>query len=296
MRPRCREGRSISEPLTIPAEQYHAGTDDTPRLSSSIANVLCTATPLHAWTAHPRLNPHYERVEDQKFDVGRLAHSVLLEGEDITYVIHADDWRTKVAKEEREYARTLGKIPLLARHREEVSRMVDAAREQLARHEADPPLFSDGKPEQTLLWEEDGVALKARLDWLRDDRATIDDLKTTSRLAHPDAYSRNLFSVGGDIQAAFYRRGVEKACEVEPPFFRWAVVETSPPYALSVITPGADVLALGEAKVAWAIKRWRLCLESGVWAGYGTDVHTAELPSWEEARWLEREAREEMVA
>jgi hypothetical protein len=281
--------------LTVPADEYHAGVDDTPRLSASIAHILCTQSPLHAWTAHPRLNPHYARDDDPKFDVGRLAHSILLEGDDITYVIHADDWRTKVAKEEREHARSLGKIPLLARHRDEVARMVDAVRDQLAGHEADPPLFTDGKPEQSLAWEEDGVSLKARLDWLRDDFSTTDDLKTTARSANPDAYSRALFSVGGDVQAAFYLRAVEKITG-ERPVFRWVVVETAPPYALSVITPGADVLALGEAKVEWAIKRWRICMESDVWQAYGNYVHEAELPGWEEARWLEREARDEIVA
>ena len=284
----------MSEPLTIPAEAYHAGTDDTPRLSASIAHILCTQSPLHAWTAHPGLNPHYVRDEDPKFDVGRVAHSMLLEGDDIVYVCQYDSWRSNEAKEAREYARSIGRVPLLAHHSADVAHMVLAVREQLATHEADPPLFSQGKPEQTLLWEEDGVALKARLDWLRDDLATTDDLKTTGRSANPDAYARALYGVGGDVQCAMYRRAVEKVTG-ERPLFRWAVVETSPPYALSVITPGADVLALGEAKVEWAIKRWRRCMESGEWLGYGTDVHVAELPSWEEARWLAREAEAEVA-
>lgn len=286
----------MAETLTMSAGEYHGGTDGPARLSASIAHILCQSTPLHAWTAHPKLNPYYERVEEEKFDVGKAAHSVLLEGDDCIYVVHEETWQKNVAKEAREYARSIGKVPLLAAKRDEVMRMVDAVRVQLAGHEAEPPLFSDGKPEQTLLWEEDGVALKARLDWLRNDCATIDDLKTTGRSANPDAYARNLFGVGGEIQAAFYMRGVQ-ATEVDAfPRFRWVVVETSAPYAISVITPGPDVLALGNAKVEWAIKRWRACMESDTWVGYGTDVHVAELPSWEESRWLEKEAREEMAA
>jgi hypothetical protein len=281
--------------LVMSADEYHAGPDDTPRLSASIATILCTRTPLHAWTAHPRLNPYYERVEEDKFDVGRAAHSVILEGDDCIYVVHEDSWRKDVAKEAREYARSIGKVPLLAAKREEVMAMVEAVRKQLAEHDAQPPLFTDGKPEFTLLWEEDGVALKARLDWLRNDLETIDDLKTTSRSADPDAYARNLFSVGGDVQAAFYRRAALATAGVAPRF-RWVVVETSPPFALSVITPGADMLALGEAKVEWAIERWRICMATGRWVGYGTDLHVAEMPTWEEAKWLEREAREEVAA
>ena len=279
---------------TISADEYHAGVAGPPRLSASIAHVLCTQSPLHAWTAHSQLNPHYERVEEEKFDVGKAAHSVLLEGDDNIYVVHEDTWQKNVAKEAREYARSIGKVPLLAKKRDEVMRMVDAARTQLDAHEAEPPLFSEGKPEQTLLWEEDGVSCKARLDWLRDDIVTTDDLKTTGRSANPDAYARALYGVGGEIQAAFYLRGV-RAVTGQDAVFRWVVIETTPPYALSVISPGADVLALGEAKVEWALKRWRLCMASGEWLGYGTDVHIAEMPGYEESRWLAREAEGEVA-
>lgn len=280
----------MSGVLELTAEAYHADPSEHPSLSASIAHILCTQSPRHAWTAHPKLNPHWARTDDQKFDVGTVAHAMILEGRDIVYVIYADDWRTKVAKEEREYARSLGKIPLLARHRDEVYAMVDAVRAQLDTHGATPALFADGKPEQTLLWEEDGVACKARLDWLRDDMATIDDLKTTSWSANPAAYSRSLFGVGGDVQAAFYLRGLRQLTSAEASF-RWVVVETSPPYALSVITPGSDVLALGEAKVEWAIRRWgELLALDGEWPAYPTEVATAEMPAWEETRWLEQVA------
>ena len=278
--------------LEMSADEYHAGTDETPRLSASVAHILCTSSPLHAWTAHPRLNPHYTRSEDPKFDVGRVAHSVLLEGEDIVYVIHEPDYRKTVAKEAREYARSLGKVPLLSHHRDEVDRMVAAVREQLAAHSADPPLFADGKPEQTLLWEEDGVACKARLDWLRDDLVTTDDLKTTSRSANPQAYARALWGVGGHVQAAFYTRAVEAATGTRPSF-RWVVVETSPPYALSVLEPGGDVLAAGRSDMEYALGVWRSCMEAGEWPAYPNVVTRIEAPPWELER---RVAREEMYA
>lgn len=282
----------MSEMLAMSAEEYHAGDEGQPRLSASIAHLLVTQSPKHAWTAHPRLNPHYSRDEDPKFDVGRVSHSMLLEGDDTIYVVHADDWRTKVAKEEREYARSVGKTALLARHRDEVHAMVDAVREQLAAHSAEPPLFSDGKPEQSLLWEEGGVLCKARLDWLRDDRATIDDLKTTSRSANPEAYRRNLFSVGAHVQAAFYTRAVE-AVTGTLPIFRWCVVETAPPYALSVLEPGGDVLAAGRSDVEYAMGLWRSCMESGEWPAYPNTVTRIEAPSWELDK---RIAREEWAA
>jgi hypothetical protein len=167
---------------------------------------------------------------------------------------------------------------------------------QLERLELVPPLFTDGKPEQTLVWEEDGIWLRSRLDWLRDDYAAIDDLKTTTRSARGAKWSRGpLFDHGCEVQAAFYRRAVFATTGYEPTF-RWLVVETKPPYALQVIEPGPDVLALGEAKVEKAIAIWRRCLETDTWPAYDTAVYRAELPPWKEAEWLEREAREELAA
>ena len=274
----------------ISAEDYHADREG-PTLSASIASLLCERSPRHAWTAHPRLNPDYERRVEEKFDVGTAAHAMFLEGADAVEVIDAKDWRTADAQQRRDAARANGKIPLLVHTLESVQELVYAISDQLDlnSHRADPPMFQDGKPEQTLIWHEpDGVMCRARLDWLRDDFRTVDDLKTTRAAAHPDAWTRTMFWIGADIQAAFYIRGVERLTG-ETPEFRWAVIETSPPYALSVISPGPDVLAVGRDKVEWALHRWRECLKRNDWPGYPLDVCYASLPAWQEARWLEKD-------
>lgn len=278
--------------IGIHGDDYHADPCERPSLSASIATILCTQSPAHARVAHPRLNPAYERIEEQKFSIGTAAHALLLEGRDAVEVIAYPDWRTKNAQALRDDARAAGRIPLLSKDWTAVQAMVEAAKTQLAQHEARPPLFTDGKPEQTLVWDDDGVLCRARLDWLRDDGAACDDLKTTSRSANPDAYSRSLFNVGGDIQAAFYLRGLRALGADYETEFRWVVVETALPHALSVISPGPDILALADAKVEYALALWRKCLATDRWPGYSAKVATAEMPAWQETQWLEREARE----
>lgn len=273
----------------MPAEAYHRDPSEVPSLSASIAHLLCTRSPLHAYTAHPRLNPRFERQDDERFDVGHVAHAMLLEGRDIVYVIHADSYRKTEAKEAREYGRSLGKVPLLAHQLAECEAMVAAVQEKLTTLAV--PLFTAGKPEQTLLWEEDGVRFKARLDWLRDDYAAVHDLKTTSRSAHPAAFERRLYDFGADIQVAMYLRGVEHVTGIRPEFV-WCIAETAAPYEIAAVRPGPDVIALGEAKLAHAVKTWRACLDSGEWPGYDRSVATAEVPGYEEARWLGREERD----
>jgi hypothetical protein len=268
---------------TMPAERYHADdVGDRPSLSASIAHTLLTESPLHAWTDHPKLNPAFTRPAEPKFDVGTAAHALLFENAQ-PVIIDAADWRTNAAKEQRDEARKAGGTPLLAHQAAEVTAMVDAVRAHLAALDVDPPLFRDGDAEQTLVWEDDGVLCRARLDWLRNDYTTIDDLKTTARSANPRDWCRTtLWSIGADIQTAFYIRGV-KALTGVTPAFRYCVIETTPPYALSVIDLSPEALVNADAKVDAAIATWRECMRTGVWPAYPTRACSAALPPWEVA-------------
>lgn len=272
------------------ADRALASVSETPRLSASIAHLLVTRSPRHAWNASRQLNPDYEPEVKDAFDLGNVVHELVLRGRDIAVVGQFNEYRTDTAKQWRDETRAAGKIPLRPKDHERVLAMHERIREQLEAIDVDPPLLQHGSPEIPIEWEEADVSWKARLDWLRDDRRAIDDLKTTSRSADPSSYERNLYANGGDIQAALYQRAVVSLNEQQfvPPPFRWIVCETEPPYCVSVIEPGADVLALGNAKVDLAAAIWRECIASGEWPGYPPVVHTAELPPWEESRFLER--------
>jgi len=47
-------------------------------LTQSLCKVLIERSPLHAWTNVLGLNPNYEPDDDTKFDIGNVAHRVLL--------------------------------------------------------------------------------------------------------------------------------------------------------------------------------------------------------------------------
>lgn len=275
---------------SISSAAYHADPCSVPSLSASIAHTLVDRSPLHAWTQHPRLNPDFAREQEPKFDLGTAAHALLLEGRNAVEVVDAKDWRTNAAKEARDAAYTAGKIPLLVKDWERVDAMVERAKSQALGIHVTPPLFRDGKPEQTLVWEEDGVVCRALIDWLRDDLTAVDDYKTTGN--GPDAWTRRtLYGIGADIQAVFYLRGIEKLTGKRPDW-RYVVQETTAPYALFVVSLAPSVLEVAEDKVDKALALWRSCMASGDWPGYPTEVCYAELPAWEESRWLERELRE----
>jgi hypothetical protein len=269
------------------ADYYHSDPCPTPSLSASIITVMCQKSPLHAWTAHPRLNPGYAREESDAFDLGTIAHALVLEGTDMAVVVNANDWRTNEAKARRAAIRAQGKIPILAHKMPELEAMIDAIEPQLNHHEA-VGMFKAGLPEQSIVWQENGVYCRARLDWLRADYKAIDDYKTTSGTANPEIVSRGMATFGYDIQAAFYLRGVKAVTGVDA-VFRFCIQETAKPYALSVVSLAPDMLNLADRKIEWAVNKWRACLESGVWPGYPAKVCYANLSPYAEADWMEAE-------
>src|SRR5215472_13975214 len=73
--------RPISAPGFYPdinAETYFSDPIIRPSLTQSLCKILLERSPLHAWYAHPRLNPDYAPDDDTKFDIGNLAHTLLL--------------------------------------------------------------------------------------------------------------------------------------------------------------------------------------------------------------------------
>jgi hypothetical protein len=283
----------------ISAPDYHADPCPEPSLSSSIAKLLCLSSPAHARQDHPRLNPDAAHEEAERFDIGSAAHALLLEGDSGVVIVDAPDWRTKAAREARDAAYAAGKTPLLARAWADVEAMAIAARRQLDAHtDGGAGMFTAGKAEQTLIWREDRVWCRARFDWLRqpfDGDWAIDDYKSTSGSANPDSWTRAMFGMGFDLQAAWYRRGLQVLTGADA-IFRFAVQETYPPYALSVIALGPDAMTIAEKKRLYALERWDECQRENAWPGYPTRTCWAELPPWEEAKWLGRELEETTVS
>ena len=261
------------------ATEYHADPAPEPSLSSSLAKTLLAKSPAHARLEHPRLNPDYVDAEEAKFDLGTAAHELLLEGETAVAVLDFPNWTTNAAKAARDEARAIGQTPLLAKDCERVEAMANAIRRQLEMFDLDPAPFTDGKPEQSLLWHDDGIWCRARFDWIRDDLTAVDDLKTTAASADPAQWARTMFGFQGDLQAAFYLRGLKKALDVEP-IWRFVVVENYPPYALSVVTLSVDVLAHAAEKADRAIRTWRDCLADNHWPAHRREQGVIDLPAW----------------
>lgn len=284
------DGNLMAEVVDVSEADYHADrVADAPTLSNSIAKVIIEKSPLHARAEHPRFNPQLERKADKKFDLGTGAHALLLEGrEDAIVVVNADAYRSDAAKAARSEAYLAGKTPILEKDLAPVQEMVAAARGQLQKFTPVP--FTDGKPEKTLVWNDNGVLCRARIDWLRDDLTGIDDYKTTSASAAPEKWGKTMAGFDGAMQVAFYLRGL-RALGARQPWFRFVVQELAPPYALCVFSLSPDTLAIADAKVQYAIDTWRRCVATDVWPAYPEETCYLQAAPWEESQWLDRAAR-----
>lgn len=275
----------------IAANDYHADPCPAPSLTQSVAKILLAKSPLHAWHAHPRLNPDYQHDDATKFDVGNVAHKMLLgRGREIV-VLDFDDWRTNAAKVAREKAAVDGKLAVLGKHAARADRMVNAARAQLELRGIGDLFGGEGDSEAVLAWREGKIWLRQMIDWLDHDRLILADYKTTDESAAPDALARKMVNDGWHIQAAMGERGLT-ALGFEPARFLFVVQEATVPYALNVVSVAGDAMMMGRKMLNAGVAMWSRCMQADRWPGYPLEILTPEFPSWAEQAWLDREIKD----
>lgn len=266
------------------AAEYHEDRGAVPSLSSTIARLLVSRTPAHAKAAHPRLSPDAPRKESAAMDMGTAVHQLLLR-DDRVDVLDFKDYKTDAAKEAKAESRANGRVPMLTHQWEQAQEIAVAVRERIVALDLDPVPFTDGTAEHVIRWDENGVACRAMLDWLRDDRLVVDDLKTTSD-ASPRGFQRKVWNLRYDVQAAMYVRAVTAEYGVVPRF-RWIAVETEYPYLVTVHEPDRQAMVNAHDKVVQAVEMWQHCLETGEWRGYPAEVCEVGPVPWERDAWAD---------
>lgn len=280
--------------LNISEDAYHADPCPTPSLSSGLARTLLARSPLHAWTASPRLNPGFVPVEKKTFDIGRAAHRAVL-GKGGDFVAYPGDMlaksgaaSTKAAKEWAEEQRAEGRTPLKADEVDQIWAMAEAVTLRLMEYGI---TLDPAHSEKVAVAEIGGVWCRAMVDnAAADPRIPLYDLKTTED-ASPEAIMASVTRYGYDIQAAHYL-DTWKAATGEIRKFRFIFVEKSAPHEVAVVELDGEAIAMGYRKIARAREVWGNCAASNHWPGYPRGVIEVGLPAWHHERWLERESVE----
>jgi len=265
---------------------------EVPALSPSIAHILTSESPLHAWSAH-RLLGNKPKPSTDEMEWGKILHAVVLSDMDRLHVIDADSFRTNAAREARDTARAAGLIPVCAPAYEEA--LADGGR--IANRIADLGYdLATGASEQRVEWTEfavhGNVTCHGGIDWLRHDRQLIIDLKTHKGSGSPDACAGRLVHTAGVIQAAAYPRAIASldpslAGRIE---FVFLFAQTVEPFAVTPIACAGSMNELGENRWERAIESWSRCLATNDWPSYATSPVRVEAPAWVLARELMEEA------
>jgi hypothetical protein len=271
---------------------YHADPAPDPSLTQSIAKILLDQSPKHAWTAHPRLNPDFEEDNDKKFDLGNVAHALILgRGKDFE-ILPFDDYRTKAAQQARDAAHESGKVSILDEQFRRASDMVEEAWQQLSKHEDHDAFQVLYRSKETMIaWQEDGIWFRALVDCISDDLCTVDDYKTTGMSVAPHVIGLRAESAGWHIQAAFIERGLDvlDPVNIGKRKFRFIAQETAPPHALTVMHMDEHWMTMGHKQVDIAAAIWRRCIKGDSWPGYPAKGIVPEFPGYKEKLWLDRE-------
>lgn len=258
--------------LDVTEDEYFADPCAVPSLSQSIAHVLVSESPKHAWLRHPKLGG-VRSAPTKATDAGHVIHKLLLgKGANIE-VLDVREYRSNADKALRDDAIAAGKIPMKRHEYEGIETAADVIRERLA----ESGFALTGESEVAYEWEEPAqkgsVLCRARMDHvildLANERATILDVKKAASV-NPKKLRRHFYDYGYDIQATAYPNALvalhpELAGRID---FVFLFCEIEPPYSIVPARPDGAFREIGMSRWTRAVDIWQRCLARNEWPSY----------------------------
>lgn len=268
----------ITEPgvYDIPELDYHADPVPGGSMSSSTARrILAPGCP--ALVEWERTHPVFKDA----YDLGSVAHRMVLgAGCELVEVEH-DSWRTTAAKDARDEARERGAVALLSKDMRAAAAMAAAVRS----HPIAGALLAEGTgiPEQSVFWQDadHGIWRRAMLDWFPVEgpgRPIAVDLKTCDK-ASPQGIQKSVANYGYHQQAAWYLDGLEAVGFADAAFL-FVFVEKDPPHLVTVVELDRAAIEEGHARNQDAMRAWVDCRTTNHWPAYVQDIALIGLPRW----------------
>lgn len=264
----------IMEPgiYDLTMSEYHS--DICSDISISSGDLVAIGQNPAKWYAHHWSNPEpFEKEDKQYFRFGRAAHTIVVGGEvfEDLYEIRPeeyDSYRTKASKEWRDMVVEDGRTPLTPDEMKTILAMADA----ISKSPEALAVFSQGQPERSLIWQRDGVWLKARPDVIpHQDSRIIIDYKTVASV-DPRKIRMSIVDNGWIQKLANVTDGMinctdTKAKSLEDFDYLLICQEKKPPFEVAIVTIEAcdiaDMFRLNQ-RVIQEFKESRL---SGEWRG-----------------------------
>lgn len=136
-------------------------------------------------------------------------------------------------------------------------------------------LNDDGPREVSILWEEDGILCKARIDKVCMRLQLLMDLKSTAAIEN---FTNAIGRYGYHRQMAHYQRGW-KELTGDTMGTALLAVESSPPFAVQAAPLSDEAMTIGRYERNCLMSSLRQCLESDEWPGMENPTHW-NVPAW----------------
>lgn len=268
--------------LSCSEDDYYADAgSEVPRLSQSMAKIIVSQSPRHAFTAHPRLGGVPGKATKAMDDGSVISALLLGKGAEIEVCAFAD-FRSADARTQRDTAIAAGRIPVISSKYSALAECAEGLRASLLEYNID---LSDGIPEFAVEWAERGeygdVLCRGKMDLFVSKRGQIFDVKKTQS-ALPRDCARSMMTYGYDIQDAAYRSAAaqllpDMAGRIDMVFL---FMEMEPPYAVTPIRASGMMRQLGEMKWQRAVAIWERCLRTNRWPSYVDSVTEVDPPAY----------------
>ena len=131
-------------------------------------------------------------------------------------------------------------------------------------------LISGGDAQVSLLWEYDGVQMRSRPDYVREDVRIMTDYKTAAN-GRWEKWKWQARDLGYDVQAAIAIDGMF-ALTGDIYYFVFIVQEKSPPYFLNIYEAPAEMVDDGRAKYMAAAPLFREFIKTKAAPAYIDEV------------------------
>lgn len=236
-------------------------------------------SPLHYQEALKEPSEEERKENEERFAVGSLAHSMVLEGKDLRSMFAIKPAGMSFATKDGKTWRDAQTLPIM---KEENANSIPKMAEALAANvDTRDILRLSTDRELSLVAEIGGMLVKARFDALFKDLdgvPHIPDLKTSIDPTE-EAFSKTIYNQHYDFKQDFYRRIHHAVYGVRPGFI-WMAVEKRAPHAVCCWMPDEKVERSGHRKVERAMNLLLECRQTGKWPGPSTGLKTISLPRW----------------
>lgn len=254
----------------MPMREYQ----DQPELSASQIKAINTNP--HRWN-HDRITGKGRRPTPAMI-LGSAVHSFIFEDGADVVLLDVDDYKTKVAREDRDAALAADKYPLKNSEWDHAKAMADSA----LRNPQVRELMKTGSPEVSFFTEDPstGQPLRGRVDWMDFESLRIVDVKTTDS-ADPAVFAKQAGRMGWHVSAAHYGDSWGQHEGTGPWEVLFVLIERDAPHTVSVCRLGPGSLDLGRSAIQRGIRTYRQAAMTNKWENPWPGVTTVDLPAYE---------------